>query len=84
MQTDLTVRDIVQRGGGPKGLYARLLEMVDVDQVITESAVYKWRDNGIPERHWPVVQRVCDVTAEQLHLANEALRRRRVVESQAA
>ena len=84
MKTDLTVREIVQRGGGPKGLYAQLIELVDDDQVISENAVYKWRFNGIPERHWQIVQRVCSVTAEQLHRANEALRRRRVVESQAA
>jgi hypothetical protein len=80
--TEMTVRDIMQRAKGPKGLYAKLLEagydQADGDPVIKESAVYKWRDNGIPERHWPIVQKVCCVTAEQLHLANEALRQSRV------
>ncbi len=81
--SEMTVREIVQLGGGPKGLYARLKELAD-EEVISEKAVYAWRQKGIPERHWQFVQRVCGVTAEQLHRANEALRQRRVVESQAA
>lgn len=83
----MTVREIVQLGGGPKGLYARLKELADDEEIISEKAVYAWRQKGIPERHWQWVQRVCGVTAEQLHRANEALRangRRRVVESKAA
>ena len=85
-KTDMTVRDIVNLGGGPKGLYASLKEAAD-GEIISEKTVYAWRQKGIPERHWKVIQRILGVTAEQLHRANEALRadgRRRVVESQAA
>jgi uncharacterized protein (DUF2336 family) len=68
MKDDLTVREIIQRGGGPKGL--RAVAAIR----ISEKTVYSWFQNGIPERHWRWVRTACGVTAEQLHRANESLR----------
>jgi hypothetical protein len=62
-----SVRDIIECAGGPKGLASRV--------PIKQKSIYCWFEKGIPEKHWAAVISVCGVTLEQLHRANEALRR---------
>lgn len=38
-------------------------------------AVRKWLSNGIPERHWPLVQQLSGATVEELYSANRVTRR---------
>jgi hypothetical protein len=75
----LNVREIIQRGGGPKRLHERSKAVACRGRkrraaAIAEKTIYSWFDNGIPEKHWGFVMPECGVTAAELHRANEALR----------
>lgn len=77
----LSVREIIQKAGGPKGLHARLKKLARTgrlreEQVAAEKTIYSWLESGIPERHWSSVMPICRVTESDLHKANEALRKR--------
>lgn len=37
-------------------------------------AVRKWPSNGIPERHWPLVQQLSGASVEELYGANRLAR----------
>lgn len=76
--TLLTVRQIIQKAGGPKALHAqgKLLARERQERPIAEKTIYSWFVNGIPEKHWWLVMPVCKVTVSELHKANEELRRK--------
>lgn len=42
--------------------------------VLTPDAVYKWPTIGIPDRHWPMLMRLTEVTPDELFAANQAAR----------
>lgn len=82
MSDTLGVREIIQRGGGPKALHARHKEVIKAEKrrnekAVAEKTIYSWFENGIPEKHWAFVMSECRVTEADLHRANEALRRPR-------
>lgn len=70
----MSVRSIIDTGGGPKRLSDYALSR---DRKVSEKTIYSWLQNGIPEKHWDWVAPACRVTAEQLHRANKALRESR-------
>lgn len=76
--SDLSVREIVHKGGGPKELSDRSLALSQSDEAefVAEKTIYSWFKSGIPEKHWRFVMPTCGVTEEQLHRANEEIRRR--------
>ncbi|MEM8976998.1 MAG: hypothetical protein AAGD43_33520 [Pseudomonadota bacterium] len=41
---------------------------------MSAKAVYDWQDNGIPEKRWPIIMSLTDITEAELHAANEAVR----------
>ena len=41
---------------------------------LTYDVVYKWPKNGIPDRHWPLVMSMTPASAEELFMANRAVR----------
>lgn len=75
---DLSVREIVHKGGGPKELSDRslVLSRSDEAEFVAEKTIYSWFKSGIPEKHWRFVMPICGVTEEQLHRANEEVRQR--------
>lgn len=74
----LTVANIIQNCGGAEAI-ERASGKDPADERknrLSSWAVHKWRKGGIPERHWPLVMGILpDLTPQQLHDANEALRR---------
>jgi hypothetical protein len=76
MTITCSVREIIQRGGGPKALHqkGKGLAKQRRERVIAEKTIYSWFVNGIPEKHWWLVMAVCRVTEGDLHRANEELR----------
>lgn len=77
----LTIREIIERGGGSKGLHARSKEIAaqkrrkgPAAKVVPEKTIYAWYESGIPERHWWWVMPACNVTEVELHRANEERR----------
>lgn len=75
---ELSVREIVHRGGGPKGLSDKSLALRKAGEAefVAEKTIYSWFKSGIPEKHWRFVMPACGVTEEQLHRANEDIRRK--------
>ncbi|HTV68081.1 MAG TPA: hypothetical protein VMF90_06035 [Rhizobiaceae bacterium] len=41
---------------------------------ITKDAVYKWPQIGIADRHWEILIRLADASAEELYQANRIAR----------
>lgn len=63
-----TVAKIIQDAGGAKVIAARL------GGKPTEWAVYKWAASGVPDRYWPLLIELTNVTADDLFFANEQAR----------
>lgn len=69
----LTVEQIIDRCGTAKVKPAARIVSAS-DGAITTDAVYKWRNNGIPEWHWKLIKRLAGVDEKTLHRANERIR----------
>lgn len=41
---------------------------------LTPDAVYKWPAIGVPDRHWPILMSLTQVTADDLFRANQMAR----------
>jgi hypothetical protein len=63
-----TVKEILDAAGGPGKIADASAGAVSIE------AVYKWPKIGIPDRHWPCIMGLCDVTADELLAANVAAR----------
>ena len=62
------IEQIIEQAGGRPAIGRR---------VGLRWGVHKWPENGIPERHWPVLMElVPDLTADELVAANAAARQR--------
>jgi len=71
-----TVNEIID-AAGPQRIHERLVDMARrrmIAKAVGPTAITKWRVNGIPEKHWPVVTELAGVTAEEIHQANLHLR----------
>lgn len=63
-----TVDQIIEDAGGVTFVSAHLPQR-------SRWAVYKWKAKGIPSRHWPVLIKLADATADELLAANMAVTR---------
>lgn len=68
----LTLEDIIRRAGGARRLAEQSSE--EAGGKFSHWAVYKWPEQGIPDRYWSLVCRLADVTVEQVFAACEAAR----------
>lgn len=66
-----TVADIIKRAGGAKAISERL------EGRPSEWAVYKWPVSGIPDRYWPAITKMANVSVQQLFAANQHARKER-------
>lgn len=64
-----SIPDIIQQAGGPDRIIQRA-------EKLSRWALYKWVDNGIPERHWPLIIELSGLSADELLAANVAVRAR--------
>jgi hypothetical protein len=71
METDLTVAKIIKDAGG-----ASAIERASHERGgdLSRSAVYKWQQTGIPDRHWPIIIALTDYGPTDLYKANCAAR----------
>lgn len=71
-----TVSDIIEAAGGVAAVAERLPQRTGSDgkPIDRQWAVYKWKANGVPSRHWPLLIAMSKATAAELLAANEALR----------
>lgn len=69
-----TVSDIIRRGGGPDQIAQKAIEN---GVKLTADAVKKWRKNGIPEKHWPILMDLSGIDVKRLFAANNELRKGR-------
>ncbi len=60
-----TVRELIAAAGGHKKLAAQI--------GITESGIKRWRQIGIPPKHWALMMRLVQSNIEELEAANAAL-----------
>jgi hypothetical protein len=63
-----TISEIIKNAGGAAAIAAASAEKFKVD------AVYKWPENGIPDRHWPLLIEMAGSSPEELFAANVAAR----------
>lgn len=64
----MTIDEIIKQAGGAKAIADAS------DGSIKRDAVYKWPAIGIPDRHWPILISLAEVTPQQLFDANLAAR----------
>lgn len=69
----LTLEDIIRRAGGARRLAEQSSDASGGK--FSHWAVYKWPEQGIPDRYWALVCRLADVSVEQVFAACEAARR---------
>jgi hypothetical protein len=65
--THRSIRQIIEDAGGPTNI-SGALDSLSVD------AVYKWQNNGIPDRYWSVIIPLADSSPEEMFAANEDTR----------
>lgn len=61
-----TVGDIIKAAGGA----AKIGRATGLDR----TTPLKWKESGIPERHWPEVTKLSGASAEQIYAANRRAR----------
>ena len=71
----MNIDEIIAAAGG----HERIAERAQArGQKLSIYAPLKWRENGIPEKHWQLVMRlVRGLTPEDIYLANKKLRKQR-------
>jgi len=69
----ITVADIIGRCGGVSAIEERSFES---QHAITHWAARKWLVNGIPRDHFELVMRIGGVSADDIIVANKAIKRR--------
>lgn len=74
MSTYRTIPEIVRDCGGARRISEASYRDAPGRPRLTQAAVYKWSLTGIRDLHWPLVMTLTDVTADELHAANCAVR----------
>lgn len=64
MATKHSVTEIIELAGGAAVIAGASRGRIKKD------AVYKWPNIGIPDRHWPIIIRLADVSPDELYFAN--------------
>lgn len=67
--TTRTIRQIIKDAGGA-GVIA---DAIGTDKLSVD-AVYKWPQNGIPDRYWRPIMPLANTNTAELFAANEAAR----------
>ena len=67
-----TVKAIIEDAGGPGKIASAIGKRGS--PAVSVKGVYNWKRIGIPEKHWPLMERLCEASAEELHKANRRLR----------
>jgi hypothetical protein len=67
MTSILTIADIIREAGGPSTIERAFAVR---QKSVTRDAVYKWRNTGIPDRHWPIIIELTDRTPSEIYEAN--------------
>jgi hypothetical protein len=62
-----TIPQIIEAAGGPKGI----ADASNGD--VNAWAPYKWKTNGIPQKHFDLIARLANVSIEHIHRANQNL-----------
>jgi hypothetical protein len=71
MQTARTIRQIIDAAGGSAAVTVAAFQ---AGHELTTGAIYKWRQNGIPDRYWSILMPMAGATADELLAANEHAR----------
>lgn len=71
MSSSRSVKQIVKDSGGAEAI-AKASEARG--QKLSSWAVYKWTDNGIPEKHWELMKDLCGAEPMEIYSANSDLR----------
>jgi hypothetical protein len=71
MQTAQTVRQLIEAAGGSAAVTAAAFL---AGHELTTGAIYKWRQNGIPDRYWSILMPLANATPADLFYANELAR----------
>jgi hypothetical protein len=71
METEVNVAKIIKDAGG-----ASAIERASHERGgdLSRSAVYKWQQTGIPDRHWPIIISLTAYGPAELYQANCAAR----------
>lgn len=69
-----TIEEIIKAAGGADAIAERLPKRRNTDGSKRDPrwAVYKWKTNGVPARHWPVLIELAGATPDELLSANTA------------
>lgn len=67
----MNIEQIITSSGGPE----RIATEAGLRGIKLSSwGVYKWRSNGIPEKHWPLIKDLSGASVEEIFNANAALK----------
>lgn len=64
-----TINDIIEAAGGVDAVASGLSDRNP--KPVTRWAVFKWRQNGIPSKHWPFLITAAGASADELLALNE-------------
>lgn len=67
-----TIQDIISAAGGGMAIAKKS----PASNKLTYSAIMKWTNKGIPDRHWPILIRLAKTNPNELFEANQAARRK--------
>lgn len=72
----MDTRSIIEMAGGASAIAAA---SANTKHHVGVNTVHKWRENGIPDWHWPLIIRLTNkmVDPVDLHEANESARARK-------
>jgi hypothetical protein len=71
MQTARTIRQLIDAAGGSAAVTVAAFQ---AGHELTTGAIYKWRQNGIPDRYWRFLMSMAGATEAELLAANELAR----------
>lgn len=71
MNNPRTIREILDAAGGNQAV-------AEAVSGLTPDAVYKWRQNGIPDRYWLTIIPMAGSSPEEIFAANEIARAEKV------
>lgn len=63
----LTVKQIVQKSGGPDAIAKAVTER---GMKLSAWGVYKWPENGIPEKYWEIIAHLSGTAPHDIYKAN--------------
>ncbi|WP_315792327.1 MULTISPECIES: carph-isopro domain-containing protein [unclassified Bradyrhizobium] len=65
-----TIRELIDAAGGP----IAVSRAIPSEHHVSDDAVRKWKQNGIPDRYWPVIIQLASSCVEEIFAGNEMIR----------